>query len=128
MHKLALLFLAWVAAGSAQPKPAITPADYGKWEALGATVLSPDGKWLAAPIRRSNGTSELRVHPTSGGAAKVAAFGGAPEFSSDSRWVAYAVGMSDADEEKLKKAKKPVQSKLGIMDLNTGATSSVDDV
>src|SRR4051812_4528307 len=91
---LILIAAAFVAA--AQPKPAITPADYGKWESLGATVLSPDGKWLGAPIRRSNGTSELRVHPVAGGAAKVAAFGSAPEFSSDSRWVAYAIGMSDA--------------------------------
>lgn len=122
------LGLAAVLLAAAQPKPAITPADFGKWEALGATVLSPDGKWLAAPIGKSNGTSELRVHPAVGSAAKVAAFGGAPEFSSDSRWAAYAVGMSDAEEEKLKKAKKPVQNKLGIMDLSTGATSSVDDV
>src|SRR5258706_11882311 len=128
MMRTIFLVLAAALTAAAQPKPAITPADYGKWETLGATVLSPDGKWLAAPIRRSNGTSELRVHPVAGGAAKVAAFGSAAEFSSDSRWVAYAVGMSDTDEEKLKKAKKPVQNKLGIMDLGTGTTSSVDDV
>jgi dipeptidyl aminopeptidase/acylaminoacyl peptidase len=128
MTRPTLLVLSAVLTAAAQPKPAITPADYGKWEALGATVLSADGKWLAAPIRRSNGTFELRVHPVGGGAAKVAAFGTEPAFSSDSRWVAYAIGMSDAEEERLKKAKKPVQNKLGTMDLTSGTTATVDDV
>src|SRR5215813_354107 len=97
MTRTALFLCASVLA--AQQKPAITPADYGKWETLGATVLSADGKWLAAPIRRSNGTFELRIHPVAGGAAKVAEFGTEPAFSSDSRWVGYAIGMSEADED-----------------------------
>ena len=63
MRTTVFLFTLAAIAG-AQTKPAIKPADYGKFETLGATVLSPDGKWLAAPIRRNNGTSELRVHPT----------------------------------------------------------------
>ena len=121
-----LLLTAGIAA--AQTRPAIQPADYGKFEALGATALSSDGKWLAASIRRNNGTSELRVHPVAGGDPKVAAFGADPAFSSDSRWVAYAIGRSEADEDKLKKAKKPVQNKLGILDLSIGTPVTVDDV
>ena len=73
MRNTVILFALAVAAG-AQTKPALKPADYGKFENLGATVLSPDGKWLAAPIRRNNGTSELRVHPTAGGPPQVAAW------------------------------------------------------
>src|SRR5690349_2232791 len=117
MMRNSLLMLAVAVTAMGQPKPTITPADYGKWESLGGTVLSPDGKWLAAPIRRSNGTFELRIHAIAGGAPKVAAFGADPTFSSDSRWAAYTIGMSEAEEDKLKKAKKPVQNKLGIMDL-----------
>jgi hypothetical protein len=128
MTKLPLLFAAWAALGSAQPKPAIMPADYGKWETLGQAVLSPDGKWLAAPIGRTNGNYELRISPTAGGKTQIAAFGTEPAFSSDSRWVAYAVGISEADEGKLKKAKKPVQSKMGVMDLTTGKAAVIDDV
>src|SRR5215831_245321 len=107
-----LLVFAVAATAAAQTKPAITPADYGKWETLGTSVLSPDGKWLAAPVRRSNGTFELRVHPVAGGAPKVAAFGTEPAFSSDSHWAAYAIGKPEAEEDKLKKAKKPVQNRL----------------
>jgi dipeptidyl aminopeptidase/acylaminoacyl peptidase len=132
MHKLPLLFLAWLALGSAQPKPAITPADYGKWETLGQAVLSPDGKWLAAPIGRANGKYELRISPaispTAGGKTQTAAFATEPAFSSDSRWVAYSIGVSEADEDKLKKAKKPVQLKMGVMDLTTGKATVIDDV
>jgi hypothetical protein len=112
----------------AQPKPAITPADYGKWETMSQTVLSPDGKWLAAPIKRTNGTSELRIHPMAGGQAFVAPSGTEPAFSANSRWAAYAIGYTEAEEDKLKKAKKPVQLKLGIMDLTTGAAVTIDDV
>ena len=125
---LVAIWMTWAALATAQPKPAIKPADYGKWETLGQGVLSPDGKFLAYPIRRSDGTFELRVSPTAGGKTRTAAFGTEPAFSSDSRWVAYAIGVSDAEEEKLKKAKKPVQLKLGIMDLTSEAVAAVDDV
>src|SRR5262245_54412542 len=105
MTRTTMLILAAAAMAVAQPKPTITPADYGKWEMLGGSVLSPDGKWLAAPVRRSNGTSELRLHPVAGGAPKVVVSGADPAFSSDSRWSGYAIGMSEAEEDKLKKAK-----------------------
>ncbi|MCU1234582.1 MAG: peptidase prolyl oligopeptidase active site domain protein [Candidatus Solibacter sp.] len=118
----------FTAALFAQPKPAITPADYGKWETMGQTVLSPDGKWLAAPIKRTNGTFELRIHPTAGGKTFIAASGTEPAFASNSNWAAYAIGYTESEEDKLKKAKKPVQLKLGIMDLSTGTAVTIDDV
>ncbi len=37
-------------------------------------------------------------------------------------------GTREAEEDKLKKAKKPVQLKLGILDLTTGAAVTIDDV
>ena len=121
-----LLALALALPLAAQPKP-ITPADYGKWETLGNGVLSPDGKWLAYPIRRADGTFELRVTPTSGGKTVTANLGENPAFSADSRWLAYSVGVSEADAEKAPANRKP-QNKLGLMELATGKTSSVDDI
>ncbi len=94
MRRIVTLWVFAAALGSAQPKLAIQPADYGKWETMGQTVLSADGKWLAAPIKRGNGTAELRIHPAGGGKALVAAGGTEPLFSSNSRWAAYAVGYS----------------------------------
>src|SRR5262249_4147180 len=47
------------------PLPAPSPADFGQWERLQLSFdrggLSPDGKWLAYGINRTNGDNELRV-------------------------------------------------------------------
>ena len=46
---------------AAQSKPLITPKDYGKWELLGASRLSPRGDWVAVPIARVSEENELRI-------------------------------------------------------------------
>jgi hypothetical protein len=122
-----LLALALAIPLAAQPKPSIAPADYGKWETLGNGVFSPDGKWLAYPIRRADGTYELRISPTGGGKTLVAQLGTDPAFSSDSRWVAYSIGVSDADETKAPANRKP-QKRLGLMELAGGTAATVDDI
>src|SRR5689334_16325968 len=100
---LALFLLLNLApSGSAQTKPRLTPADYGQWETLGLATLSPDGQWLAYGLNRSNRNNELRIVSVASGEPKVAAFGAQPVFSSDSRWVAYNIGYSETQEEKLR--------------------------
>jgi dipeptidyl aminopeptidase/acylaminoacyl peptidase len=123
-----LLLFSLVIVGAAQTKPRLTPADYGQWETLGATSLSPDGKWLAYGLNRSNRNNELRIVSTAGGEPKVAAFGAQPVFSSDSRWAAYSIGYSEAQEEKLRKDKKPIHRKLGLLNLTSGEQTVVDGI
>ena len=88
---------------SAQTKKPATFADFGRWETLARPSayggLSPDGRWLAYGINRSDRNNELRILNLADGTVKVAAFGGPPVFSSDSKWVAYAIGMSEADQD-----------------------------
>ena len=122
----ALLVLA--ASAFAQTKPTLLPADYGKWETLGAGTLSPDGKWLAYDVRRTSGDSELRIAPVAGGKTQTVAFCSAPAYSSDSRWLACSATVSEADQEKARKARHPVQNKLAIVDLSSAAVTNVDDV
>jgi dipeptidyl aminopeptidase/acylaminoacyl peptidase len=122
------LLVILVAAAAAQTKPRLTPADYGQWETLGATSLSPDGKWLAYSLNRSNRNNELRIVSVAGGESKSAAFGAQPAFSSDSAWVAYSIGYSESQQEKLKKEKKPVQQKLGLLNLKSGEQTVVDGI
>ncbi len=128
---LGILLILSITAGAQTKKPA-TPADFGQWESLARPGahggLSPDGRWLAYGINRSDRNNELRILKLADGTVKVAAFGGQPVFSSDSKWVAYSIGMSEADQEKLKKDKKPVHNKLGLLDLGSGGTTIVDDV
>ena len=120
--------LALAAAAFAQTKPTLLPADYGKWETLGAGSLSPDGKFMAYEIRRTSGDGELRISPVAGGKAQTVAFCSAAAFSADSHWLACSTTVSEADQEKARKAKKPVQNKLAIVDLNSGAVTNVDEV
>jgi len=127
MHRsFALFFLA--AAVFAQTKPTLLPADYGKWETLGAGSLSPDGKWLAYEIRRTSGDGELRIAPVSGGKTQTVAFCSTAAFSSDSRWLACSATVSEAEQDKLRKAHKPVQTKLTTLELASGASTTMDDV
>lgn len=115
----------------AQPKRPPAAADYGKWESLVPQPrggLSPDGRWLAYGINRSNRENELRVTNIADGATKTAAFGLQPVFSADSKWIAYGIGLSEAQEEKLRRQKKPTQRKAAILNLASGETATIDGV
>jgi dipeptidyl aminopeptidase/acylaminoacyl peptidase len=114
-----------------QTKSPVSPADYGKFETLVPQPrggLSPDGRWLAYGVNRSSRDNELRIVAVAGGTPKAIAFGTLPSFSADSRWAAYAIGVSEAQEEKLRQQKKPVQRKAGLLNLASGEMSTVDRV
>jgi dipeptidyl aminopeptidase/acylaminoacyl peptidase len=115
----------------AQSKQPPTPADFGQWESLVTQArggLSPDGQWIAYGINRSNRDNELRIANVTDGTIRSAAFATQPSFSADSRWIAYAVGYSEAEEEKLRRQKKPIQRKLGLLNLASGETTTVDAI
>jgi dipeptidyl aminopeptidase/acylaminoacyl peptidase len=122
------LLLAASACLLAQPKPTLTPSDFGKWETLGQSTVSQDGKWVAYDIRRTDGNNELRVSPTSGGTNQLIAFCSAPAFSADSAWLACEATVSEADQDKLRKARKPVQNKLQLKNLSKADAVAIDDV
>ena len=127
--KLALsLALVGAAMLGAQPKPLLTPKDYGQFENLGPLTLSPDGKWLAYAVNRSSRDNELRITDVAGASTKAVAFGEQPVFSADSKWVAYALGASEAAQDKLRKDKKPYHRKLGLMELATGKMSTIEGI
>ena len=109
-------------------KPVLTPADYGKWESLGFGTLSPDGRWLAYPITRVNEENELRVRKLDADSTVIIAYGSRATFSSDGRWLAYTIGVSRAERERLEKARQPVRTRLGLLDLRTGETTILDRV
>ncbi len=109
--------------------PTLGPDDYGKWERLGATTLSPDGAWVGAQISRENDEDELRIHlaarPDS---VVVIPFGSALTFSSDGAWAAFRIGMSEDEREKLTKQGKQPRNKAGLLELATGARLDVEGI
>ena len=120
-----------VTAKQAPPAP-LTPSDFGQWERLQTTGerggLSPDGRWLAYGINRTSGENELRVASVADGATKTIAFGSAPVFSADSRWLAASVGYSEAQQDKMRKDKKPVRRKLALVNLTASTVTTIDAV
>lgn len=122
-----------LASGQAQSKHPPATADFAQWEALafqprGASSgpLSPDGKWLAYGINRSNRINELRIANIASGETAVAGFGDQPAFSADSKWIAYGIAISESDEAKLRKAKKPLHRKMGLRNLASGEALTFD--
>ena len=127
-----LCFLTLTITIGAQTKPPATFGDYGQWETLapagGYGGFSPDGRWLAYAINRSNRNNELRITKLADGATKVAAFGAQPAYSSDSKWIAYSIGQSEAEQERLRSEQRPVQNKLGLLNLERGETAPFDGI
>jgi hypothetical protein len=150
--------VAIIDAGAQSPRVA-QPADYGQFESLAppqAGGLSPDGRWIAYGINRSNRNNELRIARlrsvdsarASAGQARERSvdstrasegqaedthtvaipFGAQAAFSADSRWAAYRIGMSEAQEDKLKADKKPIHNKAGVLDLERSEKTIVDDI
>jgi dipeptidyl aminopeptidase/acylaminoacyl peptidase len=123
---LAVLFV--VAPVPAQQKPTLSPADYAQWESLGATELSPDGRWIAYVVRRVDEDEELRYRAIADDSTHVVKHASRPTFSADGRWLAYTIGLPRQEFERLQKSNQPIRSKLGIVDLRTGTTTVVDNV
>lgn len=126
---LVSLALLSAAPAARQGKP-LQPQDYGRWEQLVAqpNPLSPDGQWLVYGITRASRQNELRVQPAAGGEATALPFGERPAFSDDSRWLAYLVGFSEDEEAKLRKDKKPLHKKLGLLELATGRKVVIEGI
>ncbi|HSW28633.1 MAG TPA: prolyl oligopeptidase family serine peptidase [Longimicrobiales bacterium] len=118
-----LILAAALVVGSAAPltaqgKPPLTPSDYGKWETLGSYDLDPTGRWLAASIRRTDESVEVRLRRADGSSETlVLPHATGPRFSGDGRWLAYLKGVSPKDAEAAEKAKKPARTKLGLVNL-----------
>jgi dipeptidyl aminopeptidase/acylaminoacyl peptidase len=125
--------VALAARPAAQSKPTLKPADYDQFEsvstAAGRGGLSPDGRWLAYGITKVGGDSDLRIAQVGGTAQpKIVPFGTGASFASTSRWIAYGIAQSEAEQERLRTARQPVQRKLGILNLTNQAESIVDGI
>jgi dienelactone hydrolase len=130
-----------IAPTGAQSLPSPGFADYGKWETLGVAGggggrggggggggLSNDGKWLAYAINRSNRENELRLLNLATNTLTTEKFGAALAFTDDSKWAAWSVGYSEAEQERMRTQQRPIQNKVAIMNLGTGDKSTVDAI
>ena len=131
--------------GSPSARGAKTPipkADWSRFEVLGASVISPDGRWIAYEVRRNGGLGASELHYRAVGSDKeqTAASASGATFSNDSRWLLYAIVDSSAVAGRGAgggtgrggapgaAAAPTVRNKVGIVDLRRGSTTIVADV
>src|SRR5688500_7192515 len=130
---LAVCVLSLAAGLLAQSKPTLKPVEYDQFETVFPAAqrggLSPDGRWLAYSISKVNGDSELRIVPAAGGNdLKTIPFGSGAVFTPNSQWIGYGIGQSEAEAERLRAARQPVQRKQGLLNLSTNAETIVDGI
>lgn len=112
----------------AQQKKQLTPEDYGKWQSIGATELSPDGAWIAYTVTVQEDNDTLFVMNRAKGTTYKLAFASVPEFSKDNQWIAYRIGVSYKEAEKLRETGKPVEYKMGLLHLVSGRKEVVQNI
>ncbi|MDH3733977.1 MAG: prolyl oligopeptidase family serine peptidase [Gemmatimonadota bacterium] len=113
----------------AQELPTVPPSDYGRWESLGfGARLSPYGDWVAYPVARVNEENELRIRQVGGDSTHVVAWGSNPVFSPDGRWIAWSVGVSPDERERLQEAEESVRNSVALLDTGDWSERSFDAV
>jgi dipeptidyl aminopeptidase/acylaminoacyl peptidase len=122
---LVLLALApaLVPVSSARQKPTLTPAEYDLFESVspagGRGGLSADGRWLAYSIATGGGDSTLHVEQVVGTVKKTVPFAFGVVYAPNSQWIAYNIGVSRTEQERLTAQRQPTPRKVGILNLAT---------
>ncbi len=137
---LALGLVTTAALQAQAPKGRVPASDYGKWETPAGGELSPDGKWVAYELRRVSGSNELRYRQIGAAQEQTVRMATAPQFTRDSRWLVYTIapdtggaGGAGAAGGRGGRGGRgggdgATRSKVGIVDLRSGATLAFDDV
>ena len=134
------------------PAPAAAPrpmelADIIAWKNVGATAISNDGTWFAYRLSPMEGDSEVfvtevngkRFHRFVAGELPSPSVGpGGPgesgpppstlRFSEDSKWLALTVYPTRDETARLKRQRRPVQTKVKLLDLTSGKDVTIENV
>ena len=118
-YVLLCLFLCATAI-DAQQKKNLTSEDYGKWQSIGANDLSPNGQWIAYQIVVQEDNDTMYVINRNSDKVYKIEFASQLEFSKDNKWIAYRIGLPFKEAEKLRDQSKPIEYKMGVLNLETG--------
>jgi len=127
-HLTLLLLLAFVTISAIAQKQNLTPENYGKWQSIGSSELSPNGVWVAYQIVVAEDNDTMFVVNRNSNKVFKLEFSSNPEFSKDNKWVAFRIGMPFKDAEKLRDQSKPIEYKMGLLNLETGKKEMVSNI
>ena len=121
-----LTVVVWAGGLLAQGK-VLTLDDYPRWRRISSTSISAEGNWITYGYRPNNADDTLYVKKLADGSVSEIPGGTRPSFSKDEKWVAYTISLTSAEQEKLRKARKPVIRKAELMNLATGEKYTIDN-
>jgi dienelactone hydrolase len=105
---------------------------YNGWRSIQGTQLARDGSWLVYALVPQDGDGELVALNLQTNKEYRAARGRAPVLTVDGKFVVFTVAPLKAEVDKAKKEKKKPEEQpkngLGIMNLATGETTTVERV
>lgn len=110
---------------------AIEIADMAAWKSIQGAAISANGHWAAWRLGEAEGDANLVVKSLNGKEEYSFPAGqgvGTIEFSDDGQWLAFTSHATRKEQDAAKKAKKPVQTKLSLVDLKTGKVSVIEKV
>ena len=144
--------VAVVSAGAVSSPPAAAKrpmqlADILAWKNINTAVVSDDGRWFAYRLSPIEGDSEVVVRQTQGdkeytfGVGDIRGGGGSGgrrggaamavaslAFSEDSKWVAFSAAPTKREAAQLRRQRRPLQNKVGLLNLETGNEVRFDRV
>ena len=101
-------------------KRVLTLDDYPKWKHIQEVTIADIGDWITYGYRPNGGDVTLYIKNLDNGKIYDVAVGSDPKISEDSRWAAYKISPSKEEAEKLRKERKPVKTKVELLDLSSG--------
>ncbi len=130
----ALFIVAFALSSFALPQDAperkrrLMPDEYGDWERLGRTDISPNGSWTFAVINKVDGDPRLVIKASDGPETWTIETATRAAFSDDSNWLVYTLVMPKKQADKMRAEKKTPHTKMGVHSLESGVAITFDDV
>ena len=121
-------------APSTGARHAITPTDISEWKSIRGAMLSNDGAWFAYTLVPNEGNAEVVVRQTMSGGKELRfpigepVGGGSMQLSGDGKWIAFLEFPKEDEQVKLRKDRKPIQSKAVVANLATGEKREYEKV
>ncbi len=145
MTRRLLFFLILTSGSFAQTSKPLTLTDVLAWKRIQAPIASSDGQWFAYKLSPNDGDSTLVLKSIHDGKEQRFAVGetpridadpGAPPpppthdlaFSEDGKWLAFNVYPTVSEARALKKAHKPLQNKVELIELASAKKTEFEGV
>ncbi len=90
---LVLAALLFITNESLAQQKKLTLEDYGQWQRLGQTMLSPDGNWFAYEVIPVEGDGWITVTDVATGEEHELMYASRGAFSNNNGWFAFAIGV-----------------------------------